>query len=381
MSPPPVSLEKAMNPSLDSHLDNSQLDSSLPDTSDASSTSFLSRSSTLNSFSTVQTQDSDTTLFSQSSPSSDDTVSVPRSLTFPAMRPYAVDRTSLPKGASIRMVEHPASIYEQHTAFPFPIGVSVPMVQSRAGLRNTYITWPVNQGQGIPIPNNQAPPSRHLTFPMERPRTPTKVEDTQSSMSQRNEERKVPELPGLGDPLPKDVATSRTAFNAFRQEMPPDELESCGLQMRTDMFLKSRLTASEQWMIGFLDSKQAGFHCQAASNPSLLSQSRKSLHRKRPTSKARKESERVMNLNFQHCPADRQRSCSPGSTVLSAATTNASSEATMEPKDFRANDPRTRAEEIQESRSPSPSLTKNPCDEGNRYVARTQSGYSKTLTA
>ncbi|KAI7786199.1 hypothetical protein LA080_004583 [Diaporthe eres] len=303
ISPPPVSLEKDMDPSLCSHLDNSQLDSSLPDTSDASSTSFLSRSSTLNSFSTVQTQDSDTTLCSQSNPSSDDTVSVPRSLTFPAMRPYAVDRKSLPNGASIRMVE-------QHTVFPFPTRVPGPMIQSSSGLRNTYLTWPVNQGQETPILNSQTIPSRHLTFPMERPRTPTNVEDTQSSVSQRNEERKVPDSPGLGNPLPQDVATSRAAVNAFRQEMSPDEPEFRALQIQTDMFLKSRLTASEQWMIGFLDSKQAGFHCQA-------------------------------------------------STV-------ASSEVTMEPKDFRADEPGTPAEEIQGSRSPSPSLKNKPCGEGNR---------------
>lgn len=374
ISPPPVTLEKDMDPSLCSHLENSQLDSSLPDTSDASSTSFLSRSSTLNSFSTVQTQDSDTTLFSQSSPSLDDTVSVPRSLTFPAMRPYAVDRNSLPNGASIRMVE-------QHTVFPFPTRVPGPMIQSSSGLRNTYLTWPVNQGRETPIPNNQTIPSRHLTFPMERPRTPTKVEDTQSSVSQRNEERKVPDSPGLGNPLPQDVATSRAAVNAFRQEMPPDEPQFRALQIQTDMFLKSKLTASEQWMIGFLDSKKAGFHCQGVPNPSLLSQRRKGPHRNRPTSKTRKEPERVMNLDSQHYHASRQRPCSPDSTALSPAGTVASSEVTMEPKDFRANEPGARTEEIQESRSPSPTLTNKPCGEDKRYVLRTPSSYSKMLTA
>lgn len=354
MSPPPVALEKAIDPSLDSQ----------PDTPSASSTSCLSRTSTLNSFSTVQTQDSDTTLCSQSTQSSDDTVSVSRSRTFPAMGSYPNDRKILPKGTDLR-IDLPRSLHKQQTICPFPIGVSVPLAQSVPGRSNTYLRWPGDQG-GTPVPSNQTAPSRHLTFPIERPRNPTILEDTQPSMPERTEEETVSESSGLGNPLAKDMNNSSTdmCYNVVMQAVPPDDAELASLQAETDVFLKSRMITSERRMFGLLDSKQTGLEFKLDPIASFLSQRRKNLHRNRPASKTRR------SLASQSYQADIGRPCSPGGNVLSAASTIPTPESMEEPEHISKNEPLSQTEEIQGSRSPSPSLPQTLCGEDNRYVAR-----------
>lgn len=355
-SPPPVALEKAMDPSLAFHLDSSQ-----PGTPAASSTTCLSRSSTLNSFGTIQTQDSDITLCSHTNSSSDDTVSVPRSSTFPAVRSYPVDLKSFPNGANVRMVELPefpkSLLYKQQKVLPFPVAGSVPTAQSIPG------------GERTQASNNQATPSRHLTFPMEKPKTPTRLGD---------EERTIPESLALGSPLM--ISSTDLCYNMFKQEMPTHEPELCSLQAQTDVFVKSRLTTSERWTIGSIDSKQSGLHCQLGPGASFLSQRRRNLDRKRAMSILHREPERVISLASQHYQEDRERPHNPENIMYPVASTTATSKSTMEPEDYRESEHQRRAEDIQESRSPSPILTSEPFAEGNRYVERTQLCYCKVLT-
>lgn len=379
MSPPPVSLEKGVDPSQGSQ----------PNTPAASTISCLSRSDTLNSSSTLasfstlnssittQTQESGTTLCSQSSSSSDDTVSVPRSQTFPAMASYPNDRKILPKETTIRMVELRRSLYKQHAVLPSHIGGSAPPDQSSPGRSNTYLMWPYEQGEVAPVPNNQAPPSRHFTFPIEILRDSGRLVDKEISTIS------PPQDPFLFNRSPEDVTISNTdmCYDMFKQEMPPDEPEFRSLQAQKDVFLKSRLTTPEQWMIGLLDSKEAGLQCQLAPNPSFLSQRRKNLHRNRPLSKARKEPERVMNLASHHYEADGEQPYSPGSTTSSVANTITTPEATAEPEGFRQNQAQPEAEETQDSGFMGPSLPNEPSGGGNRYVDKIHSNQRKTLTA
>lgn len=362
-SPPPGGLEKVMDPSLRSP----------PDTPAASSISSPSRSSTLNSFSTTQSQESNTTI---DSTSSDDTVSVPRSLSFPAMGSHPADHKSLSKGETIRMVQFPViSLYHlKHTAFPLRIGVPVPLPQYSSGHNNTHPTWPDDQSGG-PAPNNQAPPSRHLTFPIGGPRNLTKFEDSISFMPEGDEDRTISESSRPGDPLSEDSGV----------DIPNTDVESRSLETQTDAFLESRMnTSEERWMIGSLHSRQPGLQCQLPPDPSSLLQRRKSSRRNRPMSNARRGLERTASLASQHCHAGTERSCSPCNTVFNVfndPSTITNSEATAEPENFSRNEPQNPEEEIKESHSPSLSLRNKPRGESKRYVQRTQSGYYMTLTA
>lgn len=372
MSPPPVTFEKAMDPSLDSQ----------PNTPTGSST--FSRTSTLNSLSTVQTQDSDTTLYSQStirtqdteatlcSPittTSDDTASVSRSRTFPSMGSYSNDRKALPKGTSLR-VDLPRLLHQQHTIPTFPIGVSIPLAQYSPGRSNMYLAWRGDQGV-TPVPSNQTGPSRGLTFPIERPRNSTSLEDMQPSMFEETEEEAVSESSGLSDPLPQDINNSDTdtCDNMVKQEVFPDNTKPTSLQAETDVFVKKTMITSGQRMFGSLDSKQTGLKFQLDSSPSFLSQRRKNSHRSRPTPKTRRI---LASQNYQ---ADGGRPPNPGSNVLCAASTIPTPESMEAPEHISKNKRRSQIEEIQGSRSPSPSLGKRPRGEDNRYVARIKSGY------
>lgn len=367
-SPPPVALEKAMDPS----------QASQPDTSTASTASCLSRSSTLNSYSTTQTQESDITLYSQSSSSSDETISVPslRSLTFPAMRSYPVDRKSLPKGASIRVFEFPQSFFEPPPVFPYQSGDSFQMNQSTPGHINRYYGWSDGQDEGSPADPNQAPPSRHLTFPIERSMNPGKPDDAHSSMREEDGDSTFSGSFNIVNPLQKLARASDTDmdYTVFKQEMPPDEAVFEPLTTHTDVFVKSRLTSSERWALALLLSKQAGLHCERAPNTSVLSQRCKNSPSNRPLSKTTEELERGANLSPQPSHVDAEQPSGPGSTAFSTSTF-ATSVPTAEPEEFSTNELRTQTqtEETQGSHSSSQSVLNDMSVEGNPYVPKSQS--------
>ena len=358
MSPPPIALEKAMDPS----------QASQPDTPTVPrASSCLSRSSTLNSYSTTQTQDSDITFYSQSNSSSDDTISGPsvRSSTFPAMGSYPVDRKSFPKGASIRVFEFPQSFFEPPTVFQYQSGASYQINRSTPGHTNRYFTWSDGQDGEITAEPNQAPPSRHLTFPFERSRNPGILEDTHFSMRENTGDATLSESSNMFDPLQKPATASDTEMDCTVFNHHQAGLDH--LKTQTDVLEKSRLTSSERLLLALLESKQAGLHCERAPNPSFLSQRRKNSPWNSTMSKTPKESEHVVNLTSQDCQADTERPSGPGSTAIFTSTI-ATSVATMEPEQFSTNELRTQLEDVQESRSGSPSFPNEPCGKRNRYV-------------
>lgn len=364
MSPPPVSLEKAVDPSL----------SSQPNTPAASTISCLSRSSTLTSSSTGQSQDSDITVYSQNGSSLDEAVSVSRSLTLPAMGSYPVDRKSLPKGAAARLFELPRPLFELPPVYPYSSNVSVPMNQASSSRINRYLTWPKRQIEETPAHSNQAPPSRHLTFPMERSSNPTKLEDTRSFVFEANEDRNVPGSTSTSEPLSKTMITPDTemCYNVLPQEMAPDEAGCYDFGAQADMFWATRLIKSNQCLLESLDSKHDGLYCELAPNAStdLVSQRSKKFLRNRARAllQGRKSTERAINVASQRCKSDQERPRSADGAMFSDASTVVTSEAAVAPEHISRKRPNTQTEEIQESRASSPSPPDKPRSERSRYV-------------
>lgn len=350
-SPRPVILEKVMDPSLGSQ----------PNTPDASTISCLSRSSTLTSSSTGQSQDSDFTIYSLNSSSLDEKVSVSRSSTLPAMGSYPVDRKSLSK--PIRLFELPRSLLEHRQAYPYSSSFSVPMNEASSSRINRHLTWPKRQNEEIPAHNNQAPPSRHLTFPIDRSSNQTELEATHPFVFEGNEDRNVPGSTSTSEPLPKTLITPDTemCYNVFPQELRPEEARFYEFRAQVDMAWATGLIKSNQCVFDSLDSKHDGLYCELAPNVSteFVSQRNKKLLRNSSTLKGHKER------------AERPRS--PESALFSAASTIVTSEAALAPEHNSRKRLQIQTEEIQESRVSSPSPPSKPCGERSRYVCRTHS--------
>lgn len=351
-----VGLEKAMDPSPGPQ----------PQTPAASSTSCLSRSSTLSSLSTTQTHESDTTDCSQSSLSSDDTTSLYRSLTLPSPVSYPVGRK--------HFFKVPRALFEHRSVFPYPSGVSVPMERASFGRINRHPTWPDRQDEGRAAHNHHQSPLRHSTFPIESPRNPTLLHDTQTLISEGPEDAIVPEPSDMSDVLPENVTTSSTdmCYDVFRQEMPPDEPEFYTSHMQIGMFVKGSLISPDHCVFGSLDSKHDGLYCEVAANPSTeyVSQRRKMLSRKIPILQGRKAAERARNVASQLYRTYGENQQSPERTMFSSANTLVTSEAAVAPKHMNRKEFPTQAEASRKSCSSSPSPPDKPCGEINRYVGK-----------
>lgn len=367
MSPPPVTLEKAMDPSLGSQ----------PNTPSAASTGCLSRSSTLNSSSTVQTQDSENTFYSHSSSFSDDTVSVSTSSSLPSLGPHPVDRNPLLKEANFRVFTLPKPLLEQHPVLPYASGVFFSKNHSRFGRINRYLTWPHPQDEEARPDSNQVPPQRKRTFPLEIPRDLTTLEEeTESFTCNENADSTMPLSSSLGDPLQSQVTALATDMdhNVLMQEGPPDEAESHNLQSHEDIFGKRRFITPDHWMPGSLNSKHDGLYCELPRNSSaefLLQRPRKlsrniSIFQERL--KERKAIERSRNAVLQHHQSDGEQQDSAETMAFPAASKIVTTEAAMAPERIGRKELQTQAEEIQESLTSSPSPPNKPCGEINRYA-------------
>lgn len=374
MSPASDALEKAVGPSPGFR----------PNTPTASSTSCLSRSSTLNSSSTTESQESINTLYSLSSSSTDDTVSVSRSLTFPVVGSYpAGGDKSLSEGANIRLLQWPKSSVEYHPIFPYTSGVSAPMDQSSPGRMNRYPTWPKRRDEGSPTQNNQVTsPLRHLTFPLPISRDPNRPDSMPSFMFEGNEDRSAPHASSMQDQLPKDVTTSGTGmgYKVLRQNMPPDETGFHDLPDQTDSRIKCRLIEQTYLMFGPLDSKHDGLHCKLAQRPStdFLAQRRERLSRNMSVVHRPKGGERGRDSSSKHHRAD-EDSERPNDTLYEAASTVFPSESAVGLGELRRTEHQTQTTDTQICHSPRLSVPNKPCGEGNRYVRTTQPYHCKRL--
>lgn len=375
-SPPPGALDKAVNPSLGSR----------PNTPTASSISWLSRSSTLDSSSTTESQESGNTLYSISSSSTDDTVSISRSLTLPTVGSYPANGTSLPKGANIHVLQWPKSSSDHHRLFPCTSGVSVPMDQSGPGHMSRYPTWPKRKDEGSPAQNNQViPPIRHLTFPLPISRDPNIPDSMPSFMFEGNEDRSVPHPSSMKDQLSKDATTSSTGMcnNILRQNMPSGETVFRDLPEQTDSRVKCRLIGQTYWMFGPLDSKHDGMYCELAQRPStdFLGHRREKLSRNMSVVHRHKGEERGRVLTSKHYEAneDSGRPNSQDDTMYSAASTLFPSESAVGYGELRSTEHQTQTNDMQKCRSPSPSVPNKACGESNRYVRSTQPRHCKKL--
>lgn len=357
MSPPPVTLEKAMDPSLGSQ----------PSTPATSIISFLSRSDT------GRSQDSDNTLYSQNSSSFDGTVLLPRKSNFPAMGSHPVDHNSLPKGAAIRLFELPKSRLEYRPAPTYPSRVSIPVDQPGSSRIHRYPTWPKRQGQENRDLNNQAPPSRHSTFPIGKSSNTTEPKNTHSFVFEATENRNIPGSAKIGDLLPEDMDLPDTDMpvydNAFRQEMAPDETAIFNFQAQKDMILTTALMTSKQLMFDSIDSKYDGLHCERAPKCSaeLVSQLRKKPFQKFSMLQGLESAGIAEPVASKYSESDRERSCSPDSVVFPATRTIITSEAAIAPRDINRKEVETQAED-QKSCASSPSPPGKLCGERNRYV-------------
>lgn len=365
MSSAPGALDKAVDPSLGSR----------PNTPTASSISCLSRSSTLNSSSTTESQESINTLYSIGSSSTDDTVSISRSLTLPTVGSYPANGISLPKGANIHVLQWPKSSSDHHRLFPYTSCVSAPMDQSSPGHMNRYPTWPKRKDEGSPAQNNQViPPVRHLTFPLPISRDPNIPDSTPSFMFEGNEDRSVPHSSSMKDQLPKDATTSSTGMccNILRQNMPSDETEFRDLPEQTDGRVKCRLIGQTYWMFGPLDSKHDGMYCELAQRPStdFLAQRRENLSRNMSVVHRHKGEEWRRDMSSKHYKAneDSERPHSQDGTINSAASTIFPSESAVRFGELRRTEHQTQTNDMQRCRSPSLSVPNKPCGENNRFV-------------
>lgn len=363
-SPPPGALEKAMDPSLGSR----------PDTPTASSTSCLSRSSTLNSFSTTESQESINTLYSLISSFTDETVSVSRSLTLPAMGSYPVDRKSLPKGASIRLFDLP-KLPSERSGYPYPSGTSVQTNQAGSGRINRYTTWPDRQNIETPAHDKQVLPSRHLTFPIEKSKDPTELAGSPYFVFEGSEGRRIPVSSRRHSPFLQGATTLSTemCYNLFKQESPLDEAEFYRLQERNGMSVNphgGRLGTSNDWMIGSLHSKHDGVHSELAHSPPTEWPSQR--HTCRQASRnvsiihGSKAAERSKGVVSQHHRSDLKRPCSPDSAMFSTTSTIITPGAAVAPEHTRRKESWIQEEEVHESRSSSPGPQNRSRRERNR---------------
>lgn len=357
MSPPPVTVEKPMDPSLGSQ----------PSTPATSIISFLSRSDT------GRSQDSDNTLYSHNSSTFDGTVFLPRVSNFSAMGSHPVDHNSLPKGAAIRLFDLPKSRLEYRPAPTHPSRVSVPVNQPGSSRIHRNPTWPKRQGQENRDLNNQTPPSRHSTFPIEKSSTPTEPRATHSFVFEATENRHIPGSTKIGDPLLEDMDFPDTDMpvydNAFRQEMAPDEAAIFNVQTQEDIIWTTALMTSKQLLFDSLDSTYDGLHCEMAPNSSteLVSRLRKKPFQRFPMLQGRESAEIADHVASKHSEPDRERSCSPDSVVFPATRTIITSEAAIAPRDISRKELETQAED-QKTCASSPSPPGKLCGERSRYV-------------
>lgn len=371
MSPPPVTVEKAMDPSLGSQ----------PSTPATSIISCLSRSDT------GRSQDSDNTLYSHNSSSFDGTVFLPRISNFSAMGSHPVDHNSLPKGAAIRLFDLPKSRLEYRPAPTYPSRVSVPVSQSGSSRIHRNPTWPKRQSQGNRDLNNQAPPSRHSTFPIERPSDPTEPRATHSFVFEATENRDIPGPTKISDPLPEDMDLPYTDvpvyYNALSQETTSDESKFFELRAREEMLWETKLIKSNDFMFDSLDSKHNGLLFPWAPNSSTepVSQSGKKSLQKVLMLPGDETAETSRIDASKYHKSDRERSRSPESVISPAASTGVTSEAAIAPGILSREELQTGMEDIQECCALSPSLPAKPCGERSWYVCRSHSLSRKTLTA
>lgn len=354
MSPPPVALEKGVKSSLDSQ----------PGTSALSTTSSLSRSSTLTSIATTQSQDTDITLFSRNSTSSDETLSPSRALTLPVISSFPGDRKSQPKRAKLSLLEGPTSFFDQSSLFSYGGIVPVPFSQFRPGRINRYLSWPDLQGEEIPTYNNQAPPLRHLTFPIEGSREPSKPDSTIPSTFDGREGTTVPDSSDMGGQLPKDVAIPVTEkhCNVFRQEMIPNEADCGNLQTQTDMYLRERFT-SDHWVMDSLDSKRADLHRGFASYHSTHIRSQRAKRAPNDlwgTIKRREASENAIIEAAGYQDVEREQLSRQDSTVVNLG-------AAVDPEAPNSIELQKEVNDNQESRRSSPVRGKKLCRRNPRY--------------
>lgn len=346
MSPPPVGLEKARGPPTDSH----------PDTPAASTTSDFSRSSTINS---LQSQDSDITSYSLNTSSSDDTISVPRSLSFPVARNSPLNPNSLPK------VDVPFDFSSLLNAYA---SVRAPKDWASPVPINTHFFWPEGRDEESPTRTNQALPSRHSTFPIERRRSQTKLGDASSYTSNGNEDPAEPELSGMTDQTPEAVATSFPGMhhNTMRQETLPDEADRESLSVQTDTFLKGRFSVSDGLVVGSFDRKHADLSYGFASTSST-----ESLHYRRRFQRYRyQRAERHAQPHINQFGVERERLFSRNGTSLCPAGGLVKTEAAVPSESTRTLEHRKEADGTREYQSPSSSPGDDCSHEETWYVHR-----------
>lgn len=364
MSPPPVTVEKAMDPSLGSQ----------PSTPAASIISCLSRSDT------GRSQDSDNTLYSHNSSSFDGTVFLPRKSSFPAMGSHPVDHNSLLNGVPIPLFKLPKSRLEYRPAPTYPSRVSVPVNQPGSSRIHRNPTWPKRQGQENRDLNNQAPRSRHSTFPIERSNNPTEPRATNSFVFEATETLNIPGSTRIGDSLPEDMDIPDTDIpvyhSALRQEMAFEEPKSFNFEAQGDMILATRLIKSNPFMYDSLDSKHDGLHCEWAPNSSTepVSQLRKKPFQNFSVLQGDQSAGRTKLSASKHYESDRERVIPP------AASTIVTSETAISSGNLRREELQTQTEDVKESCASSPSLPAKLCGEDTRYVCRSPSIFRETLT-
>lgn len=355
MSPRPVTLEKAMDPSPGSR----------PSTPATSIISFLSRSSTGHS------QDSDNTHYSLNSSCFDGTVLVPRESPFPAMGSHPIDQNSLPKGGPVPLFDLPKSQLEYRPAPKYPSRVSVPVNQPGSSRIQRPPTWPKRQSPENRDLNNRGPPSRHSSFPIERSSNTKKPIVTRSFVFEATENRNAPGSIETARPLPEDMDLPDTDIPVYYngQGLAPDGVEIFNVQAQEDIIWTTGLMTSKQSMFHSLDSKYDGLHCERAPNSSteLESQLRKKPFQSFSMLGGHESAEMDEAVASKHSASDRERSCSPDSVVFPVTRTIITSEAAIAPEDISRKALETQAEH-QESCTSSPSPRGKLCGERSRYV-------------
>jgi hypothetical protein len=291
MSPPPDALEKARVPSPSPYPP--------PDTPSASTISGFSRSSTINS---SKSRDSEITLYSQSS---DETVSVPRSSSFPVMGFSPPHRDAVPNAAYLRLLRRMELVPGQHPTLP------APGHWARADLEGSHPA-PLRDEE-VSTPNNPILPSRHSTFPIGRSRNPMNLEDTPPS-SRGDQGQTDPDLSEskIGYQLPNyaiaEVPEPEMRHDVAKQGLPSDGTSSHSLPVQTDIFLQGRFSAKGSWLVGSIDRKRANLHGLTES----------SLHYRRRLSRLKTDAGDVPLMNTF---SDGERPCSQiGHTDSSAET-------------------------------------------------------------
>ncbi|KAG8162815.1 hypothetical protein KVR01_007293 [Diaporthe batatas] len=359
-------LEKAMDPSLASH----------PGNSAPSTTSSLSRASTLNSTVTTQSQDTTITECSGDSAYSDDTLSesVTRSLTLPVTSTFPSDRMPRPTGGNFRILDSPTPLFDQQSLFSYGSIVPAPFHNFGPG---SIPGWLGSAGKEDDIGFLAYPykrhhkPTRHLTFPIEESRNPTRTNSASSLRLKDKEYTEVLDTANMDHPAPRGwtIQDTDARSNDFWEDCIPNQTDLGSLQSETGMHLKAGLH-SDEGMTRSLDYKHDDVRHESFTFHSGRIPARREKRSPWNIVKARKAPERATDGVARQSMPDNGPRCSNDSGVWLIDSPDTSLEAALGNGVLNRAVPQMEGENDRPSHPPSPGdERKLPCHDSREPIS------------